>query len=136
MANPSDLRALIALAHYNASVAVGKTISLHLGDSTSPVTGWTGLYAIIRQPRWSEAQLAAARGSEVNLVVEVARQGTFTGANLRNQKYKVKYGDVYYEIVDVTTDDAATSATGRLDAAVYTLMCKRLDTGIGEGVGM
>lgn len=121
----------MAEAHYNHAVLLGQTIDIHLEDSTSPVAGWSGLAAIIRQPTNREVALAASRGIEVGIIFEVARQGSFVGANLRVQKYKVKYGDVYWEVTDVTTDDAQITASGRTDAAVYTLMCKRLDSGVG-----
>lgn len=131
----TDVRDLMSAAHVNGcELAGGKTIDIHQEDSLTPVTGWSNLAAIARGLNDREQRNASLVALQIDMVFEVARQAAFIGANLRPHKYKVKHGDVFWQIVSMTADDAEVTTLGRTDAAVYTLYAQKLDTGVGERV--
>ena len=134
----SDERTLMATAHYNACiVAGGKTVSLHLGTNGTPVTGGSALYCMFRRPSKKEVEKIGHRGIKADAVVEIAKQGTVDLTVVKPKKYRFKYGDVYWEIIDIITDDWETTSSGAVDAAVYAFAVDRLDSGgIGELAGL
>jgi hypothetical protein len=114
----------------------GKTIDLKYTNSASPVTGGSGLYCKFRAPSKNETIKAAHRGIVVEAVVEIARQGTVDLAAVKPRMYRFTYGNVYWEINDVTYDDWETTSSGKIDAAVYMFHVSRMDSaGIGEIAG-
>lgn len=131
MSDLTDTRAILAEAHYNQCVFFGKTIDICLATSDTPIVGMTTLYAMVRQPNKQELAMQSAHNVQVDKVFEVARQASFTGSTLQPRTHRVKYASVFWEVVSISMDDLEVSTNGKEDAAVYTLMCRRLAGNVG-----
>jgi len=137
MSDLTDARDLLATAHKNHADLFPKLIDIHLSEAGSPITGGTGLSAIIRQPSKQEAEiLSGHHGINATRIFEVAVQGAFTrtiAGGVRPLKHKVKDGGVLWEIKEISTDDSGVTVAGIVEAAVYVFMCGRMQSGgIGE----
>jgi hypothetical protein len=134
--NISDVRDLMAEAHYNLAVMLGLKVDIYLDTSSvAPISGWSDLYALIRSMTTQEQKLNSTNNLRGEKVIEIARQPwptpTFTGDELKPRKHRIKYGDVFWEIVSVMNDDMEIIANGLESAAVYTCMVRRMGPYVG-----
>lgn len=109
----------MAAAHANMSGIKGQTVSIYALDETTAL--FADLPAIVRSPSQKEQGLWGLALNKVDVVCEIAKQGGFDGSTLRPHAQSVKFGDVFYEIVDVRHDDALTSSSGALSSSVVVL---------------
>lgn len=138
MATPvlQTLRDRLALGHLKRCQALNKTCDV-LSATGSPITGWSGLYCVKREMTHREIQryLISAETTEIDCVFEIARQGTFTGIEsnimMEPHRYKIKFGGLKWEIVQVKVDDVGFVSTVETPA-IYLIYCKRWAVGLGE----
>jgi hypothetical protein len=131
-----SLRDIAANAHYTRAKALNKTVSLL---NAAEVVLYEGLYAVVRGLTKKEREIhVGLMASEIDLVIEIARQGTFTGLLSGNvlepHHVKVKHGNYIYEVVSpVLYDDTSpVGDSGVVEPAVVTLFVKRMGVGLGE----
>ena len=124
----TDVRDLMASGHYNECTMFGKTVTLYNMDGVTPFVTGSSLQAKVRTPSKREQEvLGTVRGVTFDAVVEIARQGTFTGVGLTPERHMVSVDGTMYQITSIQNDDAGTS----LEPAVFTLYCVRLGGQVG-----
>ena len=130
----TDARDVLSEAHKNAADLFAKTVAIHAGDSGTAVTGGAALSATVRGLSTKEQRLVEIHfGLGQDRIFEVARQGTVDLTKIRAHKHKIKYGDVFWEVIRVEVDDAETTTLDEVDASVYLFTARRMQKGgIGE----
>lgn len=133
MSVSKDNRDFMAECHQTHAQLLGRQVAL-LTLAEAAIAGQGALDAVVRSMNVTEVKKYGIASSDIDLVVEIARQGTFTGIGLEPHRFKVKEGNDIYEVVMVQTDDATYVNSGVAEPAVTTLYCKRMGVGLGVGV--
>lgn len=138
MSNPGDIRDLLASAAVNGLTLLGYTVDIHEQDSATAVTNGSDLKALVREPSNKEArEFDSLFENQLDLVIEIPKQGSFLPSIIKQQQHKIKYGGVFYEINDVRGGGPVTSTDGEIERAVAVCFCSRLADGpVGAGVGI
>lgn len=135
----TDLRAILAAAHYNmATDILAQSCDIYQSSNRS-VAFASSVACIRRDPTRAEAALAVGYGLIYDSVFEVSLQANLAAAliqEIRPKIFYIRYGGVDWEILNITNDVLDVMSSGESTPAVLVLGCARQqDGGVGEIVG-